>query len=101
MDAVDPRLPLALIPPGTKAIVYAEAQQDVYLAVPTVKTVDGKVVTRWRPSEADLRRLIEGGDVYVTLLTFNMPMQPLMVATEPPDLNALDYYGRPLPTTDV
>ncbi len=96
MEVTDPRVPPALMPAGSKAIVYAADQQDKYVPLPSVRTPDGKVVTRWVLTDAEKAALIRGEDLYVTVLTFNAHLQPLMVSVGPLDLTKVDDLGRPL-----
>ena len=97
MEPVDPRVSQTLLPQGSTALVFAESQKDLYVPVPAIRTPDGKVVTRWALSDADRRALILGADVYVTTLTFQFPLQPLMVSVGPLDLTKVDELGRSLP----
>ena len=46
MEIVDPRVDPALVPEGSKAIVIAE-HQDEYRDLPSIRTPDGQVITRW------------------------------------------------------
>lgn len=86
MDVVDPCVPPSLLPPGTRPIVYAEDQPQ-YHPLPTVRTPGGTLVTRWTPTDAEKAAIIRGEDVYVTVMTFNQPLQPLRVTIGPPDLS--------------
>lgn len=96
MDAIDPRPPLNLLPPGSKAVVAAEKQTDKYTPLPSVYTPDGKVLTRWRPTQDELAALVRGEDLYLTQLTFGAALQPVMLTVGPPDLSNRDEYGRVL-----
>lgn len=43
------------------------------------------ILTRWQPDDADRAALAAGEDVFVMLLTFGRPMQPLRVQVGPKD----------------
>lgn len=66
---------------GISEIVYAKDQPQ-YLPLPALRWPDGLVVSRWHPSWKERLLLILGGDVYLGLLTFNNPLQPIMLSTD-------------------
>lgn len=37
------------------------------------------VLTRWKPDDADIDRLIDGEDIYIAIQTGGHPLQPLQV----------------------
>lgn len=61
--------------------VYAKNQPE-YLPLPAHKTEDGMVTSCWRLSLKERIRMLITGRVYVMQLTFNRPLQPLLVSTE-------------------
>lgn len=76
--------------------------QDEYLPVeavlttnPSHKAVSGSswntVVLTFRPSDSERAQLANGADIYVALLTFGTPMQPIMVKIGPEVF--ADIYG--------
>jgi hypothetical protein len=86
MDPVDPRVPPRLLPGGAQAVIYAEKQPQ-YIPLPTVRTPQGTIVTRWSPTDAEKAAIIRGEDVYVTIMTFGQPLQPLQVSVGPLDIS--------------
>jgi hypothetical protein len=42
------------------------------------------VITRWRLSAEDLQRILDGGDIYLTQLTFGYSLQAVSLSTECP-----------------
>lgn len=86
MDPVDPCIPLELLPPGCRAYVLAEHQTKDYLPLPSVRTPDGKVITRWRPTPEELQLLLAGRDLYLITWTFHQLFQPVAMTVGPPDL---------------
>jgi len=67
---------------GLPEVTLAEEQPDYLpLTVAVWKDPAGQVgvLTRWRPSREDLVRLAAGEDLYISLLTFGQPMQPMVV----------------------
>lgn len=93
MEIVDPRIDPALVPPGSRAIVIAE-HQDEYQDLPSVRTpglyADGKwvkppyVITRWTLSEAERAAIVRGEDVFITILSAGA-INPLFVTIGPAD----------------
>lgn len=57
-------------------IVFAKDQLP-YLPLPARKDEDGRVVSCWRASFKERLRLLFFGRVYVSMLTFNKPLQPI------------------------
>ena len=50
MEPIDPRIHPSLLPPGCRALVVAE-KQDEYLNLPSIVTPDRRVITRWALTE--------------------------------------------------
>lgn len=80
-EIVDPRIDPALVPDGSRAVVIAEHQSE-YLDLPSIRTPDGQVITRWRLTDDERRRIVEGDDIFVTLLSSG-PINPLFVTVGP------------------
>lgn len=68
MQFVDPCVPPSLVPSGSKAFVIAEGHTE-YVALPSVQTPGGQVITRLSFTEAERRAIFMGEDVYLTILT--------------------------------
>jgi hypothetical protein len=83
MEIVDPRVDPKLVPAGSKAIVIAEHQKE-YESLPSVRTPNGYVITRWQPNEQERRAILAGEDVFVTLLSAGA-INPLFVTIGPTD----------------
>jgi hypothetical protein len=62
--------------------VYAKDQPE-YQPLPSLRLPDGKVLTRWKASWQERLRILFTGNVYLTMLTFNKKLQPVMVDTKP------------------
>jgi hypothetical protein len=65
---------------GISETVFAKNQPE-YTQLPALRFSDGLVLTRWRPSLVERLLLALGADVYLGQLTFNQPLQPIMMAT--------------------
>lgn len=53
----------------------ADAGQPEQDALPILRAVDGRVITRWTFTEEERRAIAEGADLYLTTMTFNQPFQ--------------------------
>ncbi len=81
MKISDPRVDPALVPDGSRAIVIAE-HQDEYQDLPSIRTPDGQVITRWSLSDDERAAIVRGEDIYVTLLSHGA-INPLFVTVGP------------------
>ena len=81
------RVPPATVPAGSHPVVIAEHQEQ-YLDLPSIRTPSGHVITRWRPTEDERRQILVGEDLYLTISTFNTPLQPVMLTVGPVDWTA-------------
>ena len=55
--------------------------QPQYIPLPALKFQDGLVVTRWGLSFWERVNILFGGSVYLGLLTYNNPLQPIRIST--------------------
>ena len=65
----------------SQEVVYAKNQPQ-YLPLRTlVADPDAKarVISRWSPTEEQRRMLAEGKDIFLELLTFGAPLQPILL----------------------
>jgi hypothetical protein len=71
--------------PGTYSpeAVYAKHQPE-YIPLPAWREPDGTVVTRWRATLAERLRILFTGDLWLTMLTFNQPLQPVKLTASCP-----------------
>jgi hypothetical protein len=61
--------------------VYAKDQPE-YLPLPSHRSRDGIVTSCWKMSFKERLRVLLSGRVYVKILTFNRPLQPLKLTVE-------------------
>ncbi|MDI7267494.1 MAG: hypothetical protein QME96_05825 [Myxococcota bacterium] len=67
---------------GFPEIMLAENQPEYLTTCAAVITYDDGsvgVMTRWRLTDEERQRIAAGEDLYLTLLTFGRPMQPIML----------------------
>lgn len=65
-------------PAGWREAVYAKDQPE-YSPLPTLRAADGRAISRWRPSPEARIQVAAGADIYLTVHTFNQPLQPVML----------------------
>jgi len=85
MDIADPRVDPRLVPEGSRAIVIAEHQAE-YRDLPSVRTPNGYVITRWSLSVEERAAIVRGEDIFVTLLSHG-PINPMFVTVGPVNWN--------------
>jgi hypothetical protein len=78
MDIIDPRVPPDLMPPGSRAFIINGPKHE-YNDLPAVVTPQGRVVSRWSPTEAERARILAGEDLYLTICTFGQRLQPVLL----------------------
>jgi len=64
---------------------YAQ-DQPKYLPLPAHKTQDGAVTSCWGLSLFECLQVALTGRIYLQVLTFNRPLQPLKISTKLPTL---------------
>ena len=65
---------------GISEITLAK-DQPPYIPLPVLRFSDGLVVSRWSLSWAERIHLILGGSLFLGILTFNKPLQPIRMST--------------------
>lgn len=59
-------------------VVFAENQTE-YKPLPAFKDENGNVVTCWELSHEDFEKLVETKRIYLSVMTFNNPLQPVFL----------------------
>lgn len=62
---------------------YAEDQPE-YLPLPVHKAEDGMIISRWKFTLWERLRVLFLGTMWLHVMTFNRPLQPLFPSTESP-----------------
>lgn len=73
---------------GVPEIAIAQNQLDYQeLTAGVLYFSDGSqgLLTRWRLTDEEKEAIAQGEDLYVTILTFGQPMQPIMLHVSKPD----------------
>lgn len=55
--------------------------QPQYLTLPALRFSDGLAVSRWSLSLWERLKILFGGSIYLGLLTYNNPLQPVRLST--------------------
>lgn len=77
-----------VVPGSAKPEIVIAKDQPEYLPLPAMRIGDpsaGVLLARWRMSWRERIRALFSGDVYVQIMTFGRPVQPLSVSTEVPE----------------
>jgi len=85
MDIADARIDPSLVPEGSIARVLNGPRGDEYQDLPSVLTPDGKVISRWVPTDAERLAILRGEDIFLTVCTFGQRLQPVLVTVGPVD----------------
>ena len=64
-------------------VTYAENQPE-YRPLPALKMEDGEIVTCWKPSIRERLKILFSGKIWLNVLTFNKPLQPLLMSANKP-----------------
>lgn len=62
-------------------VVFAKDQPE-YLPLPAQKTTDGQVTTCWKLSAWERVKLLFTGRLFLRMLTFNAPLQPVLLSVD-------------------
>ena len=77
--------PVSPIIPGVDLpeTVYAKDQSE-YNPLPVWRDEDGTVLSRWHCDWRERLRILTTGDVYLWQMTFNQPLQPVVMQADRP-----------------
>jgi hypothetical protein len=73
--------------------VFAKDQPE-YKPLSALVSKDGKVITRWQPTEEERRLIAGGSDILLVCWTFHRPLQPLYMAVTRSEQETLDEVER-------
>jgi len=65
--------------------VYAENQEE-YLDLPSHKSRDGTVTSCWQLNLKERFTLLLSGKLFIQMMTFNKPLQPIRICLSKPKL---------------
>lgn len=87
--------PLYDITDDLKANVEIAKEQEEYLTLPAHVFEDGQVCVCIQLDEKEIEEVKKEGRVYVSMLTFNKPLQPFFITTRQEVFKEhIDYYQK-------
>lgn len=66
-------------------VVYGKGQPE-YKPLPAHKTEEGEAIFCFELDEEERKRIAQTGELWVSLLTFNQPLQPIFITINKSDL---------------
>lgn len=74
------------VPEGWRRVVYAENQKE-YLPLPCLQedSPTGHVITNWKLTWRERLKILFKGNLYLTVMTFHKPLQPILLRIDPPE----------------
>ena len=72
---------------GWSSVLYARNQHE-YLPLPALISLDGETISCWQLTWGERVRVFLTGKVWLTILTFNHPLQPVRLAASAPKFEA-------------
>jgi hypothetical protein len=70
---------------GLELKVYAKEQPE-YVPLPARVDEYGTVITRWKLTWRERWKVFWSGELYITVMTFNKPLQPIRCSIERPEI---------------
>ena len=68
---------------------YAKDQPE-YIPLPVLKTEEGQVISCWNLSIMERIKLLFSGKLWLSVLTFNNPLQPVLLEIKKPFIKLCD-----------
>jgi hypothetical protein len=65
-------------------VTYAKNQPE-YRPLPALVMDDGEIITCWGLSFKDRLKILFTGKIWLNVLTFNKPLQPLLMSVDKPE----------------
>jgi hypothetical protein len=62
-------------------VIFAKDQPE-YNPLPALKLEDGMVITCWELSDEEINQLVKSKRLFISMLTFNQPLQPIRAVTD-------------------
>jgi len=69
-------------------VIYGK-DQAAYQELPAMKFPDGEILTCWEMSEEEFQQFCKTRKLYVMVLSFNQPLQPMNLVVDAADLITL------------
>ena len=72
--------------------------QPQYLPLPVIEIGNGVMIARWTLSEEEKRIVMQTGDIYIRMHTFNNPVMPHSLFVEKPNIERMKEIYKSLET---
>ena len=79
MKPISPVVPGMVLP----EVTYAKDQPQ-YIPLPGYRDAEGVILTRWQLSWKERLQALFGGCIWLSVMTFNRPLQPVKLETQCP-----------------
>lgn len=66
-------------------IIFAKDQPE-YIPLPALRLENGDVITCWHLSDEEIEKIKESKTLYLSVKTFNQPLQPIFLTVEKNDV---------------
>lgn len=73
--------------------VFGETQPE-YIPLPAERRGDrnlGEILTCWKMTPEELKQIQETGQIWLSVLTFNKPLQPVLLSATKPEIYKPNY----------
>lgn len=78
-----PQSPVLKKSPHVSEVVFAK-NQPPYISLPVIRSQSGRVTARFALTWRERLQVLLSGSIWLTLLTFNSPLQPVKLSTVEP-----------------
>lgn len=82
--------PVSPVVDGIDEVKIAENQEQ-YETLPAIITDEGYVISRWKLTWRERLVLLFNGDIYLWMLTFGRPVQPVILDVDPPKFRKPEF----------
>lgn len=79
-----------VLPAGSGCEVVYAKDQPQYNSLPTFRT-QTSVLSRWKLTDDERRHIAEGGDLFICMMNFGGPLQPVLPMAEDPDIGLIVF----------
>ena len=92
MEIAEPNIDPTLLREGWTRMVIAETQEE-YRDLPAIVTTQYQVISRWTLSEEERQAILNGEDIYLTIL--GLPINPVLLTVGVIDWKPCCLCGSP------
>ena len=86
---MEPTTPVLTKEFQSQEIVYAKDQPE-YTPLPVHRNKRGVVLSRWKLTQQEREAIAAGGDILLSVYTFNQPLQPIRIEIDECDRDLME-----------